>query len=462
MEEVPQKSVIIVGAGLVGALHACFMAKRGFSVDLYEMRRDIRTKGVSVGRSINLALSRRGRDALKAVGLEEVVVSKGIPMYARMIHGKDGARRPIPYGTKDQYIMSVDRQKLNELLLTAAEENPKVRLHFEHKLLNCDFENKEVSLQTSSGEIITKRADLIVGCDGAYSAVRRHVMKSTRFDFSQEYIPHGYLELTIPPNQENEYAMETNYLHIWPRNEFMMIALPDTGVQRFVVTLFMPFDIYQSIKTTDDLDKFFEENFADSIPLLGREELHKTFFQSKPSPLISIKCQPYHHTDSCVMLGDAIHAMVPFYGQGMNCGFEDCLVFDNLMTKFDNDIGKVLQEFSTTRNDDAKAMCDLAMYNYIEMRKSVNSRLFLLRKSLDNFLHWMLPTKWVPLYTSVSFTRIPYSQCIKNRAWQDVTLQRLISMAGVATVGVGLYFSLQNKTINSVVGSSVASVLSLW
>ncbi|KAH3852341.1 kynurenine 3-monooxygenase-like [Dreissena polymorpha] len=430
------KSVIIVGGGLVGALHACFMAQRGFKVDLYEMRPDIRTLEVVRGRSINLSLSARGREALRRVGLEDIVVQTGIPMYARMIHDVDGTRRPIPYGKKDQYIMSVDRRHLNEVLLTEAEKVPNVTMHFEHKVMECDFDKGTVSFRKNDGSVVTATADLIVGCDGAFSGVRQQIMKKTLFDYEQVFIPHGYMELNMPPAAGDHFAMEVNYLHIWARNEFMMIALPNQD-KTYTCTLFMPFDIFRTLTTKEAVRKFFQDTFPDSIPLLGEEYVTETVSTSKALPLISVKCSPYHVKDKAVILGDAAHAMVPFYGQGMNCGFEDCIVFDDLLNKHNNDIGATLAEYTETRSVDAKAIVDLALYNYIEMRESVNSRMFLLRKKLDNFLYWLFPNTWVPLYTSVSFSRIRYHQCIKNKQWQDRVLRRAmyVGVSGLLAVG---------------------------
>lgn len=432
------KSVIIAGGGLVGALQACFLAKRGYRVDVYEMRPDIRTMEVVRGRSINLALSVRGREALKRVGMESVVIETGIPMYSRMIHDLDGTRRAIPYGKKDQYIMSVDRRHLNEVLLTEAEKCPNLKLHFNHKVKDCDFDSGTVTFVKKDGSPVSATADLIIGCDGAFSAVRQQMMKKTLFDYEQVFIPHGYMELSMPPTPDDKFAMEINHLHIWARNEFMMIALPNQD-KSFTVTLFMPFDIFKTLKTEKDVLEFFQANFADSIPLLGEKDLVETVTKNKALPLVSVKCSPYHVKDKAVIMGDAAHAMVPFYGQGMNCGFEDCIVFDDLLNKHNDDFGATLKEFTTYRSVDAKAMCDLAVYNYFEMRQHVNSRLFLLRKKVDNFLFWLFPNTWIPLYTSVSFTRTRYHECIKNKEWQDRVLRRAVYMS-VPVLAVAGYF----------------------
>ncbi|CAH1261559.1 KMO [Branchiostoma lanceolatum] len=463
-----QKSVAVVGGGLVGAMNACYLSSRGFKVDLYEARQDIRTMEIVRGRSINLALSCRGRQALKKVGLEDQVVKDGIPMYARMIHDLNGTLRPIPYGKSDQYIMSVDRRKLNETLLTAAEERPDVTLHFQHKLISCDLEKGKLSFKIapahdddSRGQVYERNGgadvevttDLIMGNDGAYSAIRKHMVKRPRFNYSQEYIPHGYMELTVPPHN-GEFAMAINYLHIWPRNEYMMIALPNQD-KSFTLTLFMPFDMFDQIKTGDDVMRFFMEKFPDSVPLIGEESLKETYFKLPPLPLVSVKCSPYHVSDKAVIMGDAAHAMVPFYGQGMNCGFEDCLVFDEIMEELGNDLSKVLPEFSVVRSPDAHAICDLAMYNYIEMRESVNSRWFLMRKKVDACLHAIMPRVFIPLYTMVSFSRIRYHVVINKAKKQDVlvdnSIQALMALTAVgggylAAVAISRHFNINSIT----------------
>ncbi|XP_076463715.1 kynurenine 3-monooxygenase-like [Babylonia areolata] len=442
------KRVAVCGGGLVGALNACFLAKRGFTVELFEMRPDIRTQEVVKGRSINLALSVRGREALKRVGLEDRVIQKGIPMYSRMIHDRSGTLRQIPYGKGQQNIMSVDRRLLNEVLLDAAEQYSNVKTHFNHKVVRCDFQAGEIVF-LHEGQEVKKTVDLIVGADGAFSAVRQQMMKRPEllFDLQQHYIPHGYMELNIPPTQDGQFAMGVNHLHIWPRNDFMMIALPNLD-KSYTTTLFMPFDKFNSLQTEDQLLGFFRETFPDSLPLLGESSLKKTFFQSKALPLVTVKCHPYHVGNKAVIIGDAAHAMVPFYGQGMNCGFEDCIVLDSMLEEYNNDFAKALPAYTELRNPDAKAICDLALYNYIEMRASVNSRLFLFRKKLDNLLHWAFPSFWVPLYTSVSFSRMRYHQCIANRAWQDKILTNICLGAGgalAASVLVALYTQMGSR-----------------
>ncbi|XP_046406425.1 kynurenine 3-monooxygenase [Ischnura elegans] len=441
MEQGDPITVTIVGGGLVGALSACFFAKRGHKVRLYEYREDIRSAKLSRGRSINLAMSARARAALRVVGLEDALIREhGIPMKGRMIHSTAGDRKPIPYGTSEQCIYSVGRKYLNEVLLTAAEKNPNVELHFQHKMVGGDLSKGEVTLESVSREgdakHVSVKADLVVGADGAYSSVRKQLMKQPLFNYSQTYIEHGYMELCIPPTESGDFAMEPNFLHIWPRGTFMMIALPNQD-RSWTVTLFMPFAQFKNLDTPKKLLDFFNHFYPDAVPLLGKEKLVKDFFDSRPSPLVSVKCKPYHVGSTAIIIGDAAHAMVPFYGQGMNAGFEDCYLLDNLLTKHKNNLKKTLEEFSEFRNPDAEAICNLAMYNYIEMRDLVNHPSFLIRKKFDMFLHKLMPNFWIPLYSSVTFSHMRYSLCIENRAWQDKILHRGLYFVGAFTV-IGL------------------------
>uniref|UniRef100_A0A4W5R9F8 Kynurenine 3-monooxygenase n=1 Tax=Hucho hucho TaxID=62062 RepID=A0A4W5R9F8_9TELE len=414
-----KKVVAVVGGGLVGALNACYFAKRGFQVEVFESREDIRQAKIVKGRSINLALSHRGRQALKQVGMEDTIVSKGIPMHSRMVHSLNGTQSPIPYGKKGQVI----------LLLQSAETYPNTKLNFAHKLLdwitNLSHTHTHISFSLSlslfslsaEGAKEEIQADLIVGCDGAFSAIRKQFLRQSRFNYSQTYIPHGYLELTMPPIN-GEFAMKPNYLHIWPRNTFMMIALPNLD-KTFTCTLFMPFEEFEKVTTGDQVIKFFQKYFPDAIPLIGAEALKRDYFHLPAQAMVSVKCSPYHLGDKCVLMGDAAHAVVPFYGQGMNAGFEDCLVFNEIMDQLNEDFSAVLPEYTRVRVPDDHAIADLAMYNYVEMRAHVNSKWFLFRKYVDNFLHIIMPRTIIPLYTMVTFTRTRYHKAVKRWHWQD-------------------------------------------
>lgn len=248
------------------------------------------------------------------------------------------------------------------------------------------------------------------------------------------YITHGYKEIEMPPAKDGSHAMELNYLHIWPRNTFMMIGLPNQN-KTFTLTLFMPFELFDGIKTEEEILSFFEREFPDSIPLIGKEKLISDFKTNPSSPLISIKCKPYHYKDKVAIMGDAAHAMVPFYGQGMNCGFEDCLVFHEILEKHNYDFASALPDYSVFRNPDAEAIIDLAMYNYLEMRSHVNSKMYLVRKKFDDFLHWIAPNYWIPRYTMTTFSRIRYHEVIARSKKQDTIVTVLMSLFGVGMLG---------------------------
>ncbi|XP_017571288.1 kynurenine 3-monooxygenase isoform X1 [Pygocentrus nattereri] len=436
-----KKRVAIVGGGLVGALNASFFAKRGFAVTIFESREDIRCAKVVKGRSINLALSHRGRQALKHIGIEEKIVSMGIPMHARMIHSLNGKQSPIPYGKKGQYILSVDRANLNKELLSVAEAYPNTKLNFNHKLLDWSPETGAMTFHGPDGNEKEFHADLIVGCDGAFSATRKQFLRRSRFNYSQTYIPHGYLELTIPP-RNGDFAMKPNFLHIWPRHTFMMIALPNLD-KTFTCTLFMPFEDFEKITTGNELLGFFQKNFPDSIPLIGVDALMRDFFRLPAQALVWVTCSPYHVLDSCVLMGDAAHAMVPFYGQGMNAGFEDCIVFNEIMDQFNEDFAAVLPEYTRVRAPDDQAMAELAMYNYVEMRSHVNSRYFLFRKFLDNTLHFVMPKTIIPLYTMITFTRTRYRQAVIQWQWQNKVITHGLWIFGTMSIVGAAYLLLK-------------------
>ncbi|KAH8372643.1 hypothetical protein KR009_001917, partial [Drosophila setifemur] len=366
-EEGRRRRVAVVGAGLVGSLAALNFARMGNQVDLYEYREDIRQAQVVQGRSINLALSQRGRKALAAVGLEQVVLSTAIPMRGRMLHDSRGNTRVVLYDPcNQQCLYSVGRRQLNEVLLNACDELPNISCHFNHKLVSAKLREGSLEFRTTQGDelVISASADLVVGCDGAFSSVRQQLVRLPGFNYSQEYIETGYLELCIPAKSD-DFQMPANYLHIWPRDSFMMIALPNQD-KSFTVTLSMPFDVFSNIQNQNQLLDFFRKNFNDALPLIGEQQLIKDFFKTRPQHLVSIKCRPYHYADKALILGDAAHAMVPYYGQGMNAGMEDVTLLTGILGR-QLPLDEALAEFTESRWQDAFAICDLAMYNYVEV-----------------------------------------------------------------------------------------------
>lgn len=433
-------TVLIAGAGLVGALNACYFAQKGWNVEVYEFRNDIRKMEHVQGRSINLALSERGKKALEVVGLKEYIANQGVAMHARLIHNIDGKTyNRQPYGKPGEHIVSINRRHLNEVMISLAEKNPNVKFFFKHKVKGVDVQNNEITVEkmgTTSripkpSGVVEKEepaerkvsGDLILACDGAYSAIRKSLVSTSRFNYSQEYIEHGYIELNILP-KGGEFAFEPNVFHLWPRGEFTLIALANTD-KTFTVTIFAPFaEFSEHMATPDQAVEFFRQQFPDAFEALGRDHIHDTFSRVAPQSLVSIKCSPHHFGEKILLMGDAAHAMVPFYGQGMNCGFEDCLIFSEILDQFPGNIAKAVVEYSNNRVKNAHTINDLAMYNYEELKDLVNHTTYKLRKKLDSWLSWLFPNAWIPLYSMVTFTRIPYSQVVKDRKWQDEVIKR--------------------------------------
>lgn len=429
-----QKNITIAGAGLVGTLLSIFLSKRGHRVKLYERRKDMRKNNSGGGRSINLALSDRGITALKKIGIYDAIKSISLPMPGRFIHNADGSSSYQPYGKEGQYINSVSRAALNEMLLDKAEEAG-VEICFDSTCTQVNWTTNEISFN-SAGEILTSKADIIFGADGAFSATRlQHMLHHEKFDYQQFYIDCGYKELTIPATASGDFAMDPNALHIWPRKDYMLIALPNTD-KTFTCTLFFPFDGPQSFSTLNSEEKiqtFFEKNFADTIPLMPT--FMEDFIHNPVSSLVTVKCYPWVRGDKFSLLGDAAHAIVPFFGQGMNCGFEDCRILDELIELYEDDWAKILEEFQTQRKPDADAIATLAVNNFIEMRDRTADPKFLLQKKIEALLHEKFPEEWVPAYTQVTFSpHIRYSTALKNGNVQESIMQEFMLREDIESV----------------------------
>lgn len=422
--------VIIVGGGLAGSLMAVFLAQRGFLVEVYEYRPDIRTAEVDKGRSINMALSTRGLAALEAVGLRQGIEDLCIPMHGRFVHPLNGTGNLQPYGMEGQFINSISRSLLNQFLLDAAEKYDNVSFYFQHRCTGVDLKTGNVTFENlATRQSLTRPSQLVVGADGAYSAVRQQMQKTPYFDYEQQYLNHSYKELTMPPADNGEFRLEPNALHIWPRHEYMLIALPNLD-RTFTCTLFMPFsgDVsFESLRTPEDVHAFFSKEFPDAVANLPG--LTDQFFTNPTSSLVTIRCNPYHYGSRAVLIGDAAHAMVPFYGQGMNAAFESCLLLDQIIDQYGDDWELVLSEFSKQRKANADAISLMAQENYLEMRSKVASSAFIFRKKLEKTLHRLFPKGWIPLYTMVTFMTLPYAEAYRRSQIQDTILRR-------ATIGI--------------------------
>ncbi|SIN98916.1 FAD-dependent oxidoreductase [Algoriphagus halophilus] len=422
-----KNEITILGAGLIGSLMAIYLKRQGLDVTVYDKRPDKRkTPYYEGGRSINMALSHRGWKSLEEVGLKDQVLPLSIPMYGRKIHDEHGGTSFIPYGKKDQAIYSISRGKFNQLLAEEAERLG-AEFKFEHKCLEVDFPSQKITFETAEGEE-TLDAPVIIGADGAYSALRLSMQKQIRFNYKQEYISHGYKELTIPATAEGEFAMDPNALHIWPRGKFMLIALPNPD-KSFTCTLFLPFEgtkiCFDKITDEKDLKSLFSNYFDDAYQLMP--DLLEEFFRNPTSALVNVDCYPWVQGKS-LLIGDASHAMVPFYGQGMNCGFEDCFILNGLIDKLGtNTWDLVFEKFQKNRKRDTDAVCQLAMENFIEMRDSVADPKFLLRKKIEAKLHELYPNDWIPLYTLVTFSDISYSEAYAQGKLQEEIMDKVMA-----------------------------------
>ena len=425
------KKNIIIGAGLVGSLHAVYLAKRGVEVEVYERRPDMRRTDISAGRSINLAISHRGLKALDRVGLKEKILEMVIPMPGRMIHDVDGNTNFQPYGKEGQHINSVSRGGLNALLMDEAERLG-VTIKFNQRCTAMNLDAGEATFKDgTTGEVNTVIADHIFGTDGAFSEVRHAMMMTERFDYSQTYLKHGYKELSIPPAENGGFRLDKNALHIWPRGGYMLIALPNLDGS-FTVTLFLSYEgkyAFENLNTEQAVLAFFNEVFPDVVPHMPT--LVEDFFDNPTSSLVTVRCFPWRYKDKVVIFGDASHAIVPFYGQGMVSGFEDCYVFDQLADDLWSDKEALFEKFQTLRKPDGDAIADLALRNFIEMRDSVADPKFLLRKRIEKALNAKHPQKWIPLYSMVTFSELRYSEALSRGKEQDKIMENILSWEGI-------------------------------
>src|SRR6266566_8178839 len=444
----------LIGSGLAGGLLAAYLGRRGYDVDLYERRADPREGNIVGGRSINLALSTRGTYALEQLGIADEVLRHAIPMRGRMIHDKSGTLHFSPYDRDpNKFINSIGRAALNTTVIEAAQRYPSVRVHFNHRCTNVDLESATAKLVPSGVEaavaaansdhqIIRARADAVIGVDGAFSAVRQSMHKKiTGFEYDESYLAHGYKELTIPPASDGSWRMEKEALHIWPRKSFMMIALPNPDGS-FTCTLFWEFEgprSFATTKTDDEVCDFFREEFPDAVPLMPN--LLEDFKTNPTGSLVTIRCAPWFYRDKVCLVGDAAHAVVPFYGQGMNAAFEDCVVLDECLEKFPDNRERAFAVYFSRRKQNADALADLAIGNFIEMRDKTASKTFRAKKKLDHFLEATLPGIYLPLYTMVTFTRIPYAEAARRARLQDrIVYGSLIAIAAFL-IGILVWFA---------------------
>ena len=424
--------VVIVGGGLTGALAAVRLHEIGQDVSLHERRSDLRRSTEHEGRSINLALSTRGLDALDRVGLSGALREQGIPMRGRMLHGRDRSVTFQPYSADPaNVLLSVSRDGLNAMLLDAVDQR-QIPTRFGQRLVDVELRSSTAVFDTGEAQL-RESFDVMIGADGAYSAVRTRLQRTDRFSYEQDYLEHGYKELTIPARADGSYAMEPHALHIWPRGGHMMIALPNTDGS-FTCTLFWPYGGlvgFETVDTEREVEETFHEQFPDAVELMP--QLATEYLRNATSSLVTIRCDPWFYEDRIVLLGDAAHAVVPFYGQGANAALEDVTIFMEMLASHDGAWGPTMAAFYAHRKPDTDALAELALDNFVEMRDRVASPWFRLRTRAEQRVHRWAPRWITPLYEMVTFSRTPYVEAVARGKRQTALVERLL-LALVAVI----------------------------
>lgn len=422
------KKATIVGSGLVGSLWAIYLAREGYTVRVFEKRPDLRKSKISAGKSINLATSYRGWKALDEIGIGDEIRKIAIPMYGRTLHGDSGETSYQPYGINKQAIFSVSRGDINCMLMDLAEKTGKVQIEFNRECVNADLESATTWFKHTKTSTVTKiNADVVFATDGAFSAVRYNAMqKLDRFSYSQQYIPDGYREILLPANADGSFKMKRDTLHIWPRGRFMLIALPNFDGS-FTCTLFMPFEgheyCFNNLTSREKINDFFKTTFPDFFDMMPN--IADEWEKHPLSSLAIVRCYPWFHGKTFLM-GDAAHATVPFFGQGMNCGFEDCTVLWNLMKKHSENWSAIGPEYQTARKPNGDAVQDLSLQNYIVMRDKVNDAAYQLLQKVERRISELYPAKYFPLYSMVSFSDIEYRTALEKGNAQEEMIRELI------------------------------------
>ena len=422
----------VAGGGPVGSLLAILLGRHGYEVGLYEGRPDSRVTSIYQGKSINIALSDRGWTSLEQIGVGSDAKAEAIPMYHRAIHGVDGELSRLPYGKQGDAIWSVSRGGINEQLLDIADAEANITTHFEHWLVDVDFETAGTVFQVKRDQEITVEADYLFGADGAHSKVRRLAHNVPRFSYSQTYIPQSYIELNIPANPDGTHKLEKNALHIWPRKDFMLIALPNPD-GTFTCTLFLNYSgslSFESLQERSAVQAFFESNFADAMDYL--ENPVDVFMEKTAAPLFLVQVFPWSFNRKVGLIGDAAHAIVPFYGQGMNCGFEDCAELNRLIASHKHDWDAIFPAYENARKPNGDAIAELSKRNFVEMSDLSGDPMFQLRKKIEAKFSDLHPQLWTPLYSMVTFSpEVPYAEALRVGDEQNKVMERIMALPGI-------------------------------
>ena len=424
------KKIAIIGSGLVGSLLAIYLKKFGHTITVFDRRPDIRNIDFS-GRSINLAMSNRGWNALNEVNLETEIKKIAIPLDKRAMHVVGQPEYYQKYGKEGEAIWSISRGVLNRKMIDLAEDEG-VEFRFEEKVWDVNLpEAKLYTGETEKGEWQEYKYDLIFGCDGAFSRVRHKMQRRSRFDYSQDFIDVGYKELTIAPNADGTHKLDMHSFHIWPRGKFMLIAMPNLDGS-FTCTLFMPFEgevSFENIQTKEEAKKFFSTYFPNVMQDI--ENLTEDFFKNPTSALVTMKCFPWTYWDKVALVGDSAHAVVPFYGQGMNAGFEDIFVLNKIIKKHGDDWQAIFQEFEKNRKPNADAIAELSYRNFMEMSSKTADPKFLLQKKIEKHFAAKYPDKWIPVYSRVTFSNRSYAEALAEGDVQEQIMKQVMQLEGI-------------------------------
>ena len=429
------KKFTVAGGGPVGSLLTILLARHGYDVGLFESRADSRQTNIYQGKSINIALSDRGWRSLEKIGISSAAKDEAIPMYRRTIHGEDGTLTQQQYGRENDAIWSVSRGRINEQLLTLAEEETGVETHFEHKLVDLDFVTASAELLVKGTRTINVDADFLFGADGAHSKVRRLAHSLPRFSYSQTYMPQCYIELNIGANADGTHQIEKNALHIWPRKDFMLIALPNPD-GTFTCTLFLNYSgepSFESLSDTASVESFFQASFPDAMEYL--ESPVDVFMERTAAPLFLVHVFPWSFNNRVGLIGDAAHAIVPFFGQGMNCGFEDCVELNELITAHDHDWSRIFPAYENRRKPNADAIAELSKRNFVEMSDLSGDPMFQLRKKIEARFQEAYPDLWTPLYSLVTFSpEVPYATALQIGDEQNEIMDQIMRIPNIDQV----------------------------
>jgi len=429
---VAQKTFTVVGGGPIGTLLAISLARHGYKVGLYEGRPDSRQTNIYQGKSINIALSDRGWTSLEKIGISAETKNQAIPMYRRAIHGVDGELSALAYGQEGDAIWSVSRGGINEQLLDIADDEPSITTHFEHKLVDIEFETATATFKVRNADELVVESDYAFGADGAHSKVRRLAHTQPRFSYSQTYMPQCYIELNISANPDGSHKLDKNALHIWPRKDFMLIALPNPDGS-FTCTLFLNYSgepSFESLQERSAVEAFFQSNFADALEYL--EDPVDVFSEKTAAPLFLVHVFPWSFNQKVGLIGDAAHAIVPFYGQGMNCGFEDCAELDALIPKHNHDWDQIFPAYENARKPNGDAIAELSKRNFVEMSDLSGDRKFQIRKKIEVKFSNRFPEMWTPLYSMVTFSPdVPYSEALRAGDEQNRVMDKIMTLPGI-------------------------------